>query len=241
MDKSKEKLDIRMLALIIGNKDVKKAAEILQSHHAPIQYVCTGEGTASSEIMEYLGLGITEKAIVTGFVAKHLVSELFESLNHGLSLHKPNKGIAFTFPITGGSSFIMRLINEETKQLIMEHLERSANQVTNEAAHSLLLITINQGYSEEVMSAAKAAGATGGTIVRARRVGLEEPLKRWGVSIQPEKEMIYILTDQEKKHAIMKAIGDHCGIHTDAQGIVVSIPVDEVTGMTPQTSHDQNI
>lgn len=49
-----------------------------------------------------------------------------------------------------------------------------------EAKHSLLMVTINQGYSEEVMVAATAAGAAGGTVVHARRLDSQETLKNGG-------------------------------------------------------------
>lgn len=103
--------------------------------------------------------------------------------------------------------------------------------MTIEITHSFLMVTINQGYSEEVMAAAREAGAAGGTVLHARRLGSEEPIKRWGISIQPEKEIIFILTEQEKKHEIMKVIGEKCGLHTQAQGVIISIPVDAVTGL----------
>ena len=231
MDELRRKPEVRMLMLIIDSKDVKKATALLKNHHLPVQYVCSGEGTASSEILDYLGLGMTSKAILTGAVEKRNIPELFGALERDLDLRKPNKGIAFTFPVSGASLFIMKLLTEEAQQQIMEHLERSEHQVMKEATNSLLLVMINQGYSEEVMNAARKAGAIGGTVVRARRLGSQEPLQRWGLHVQEEKEMIYILTTQENKTAIMKAIGENCGMHTEAQGVVLSIPVDAVAGL----------
>jgi len=93
------------------------------------------------------------------------------------------------------------------------------------------MVTINQGYSDELMAAAKGAGAMGGTVLHARRVGSDEPLKRWGISIQEEKEIVFILTTKDKKKEIMKAICDNCGLNTEMQGMVTAIPVDAVAGL----------
>ena len=41
----------------------------------------------------------------------------------------------------------------------------------NEVSHALIVATVNRGYSAEVMSAAKEAGAGGGTVVHSRQIG----------------------------------------------------------------------
>lgn len=235
------KPQIRMMVLIVGQKETKKAIAILEARKMPIQFLFNGEGTASSEILEYLGLGISEKAILMSIVTKERAEEVLTALDRGLQLSKPNGGIAFTFPISGGSASVVKLLDAELRQRITEHLERSANQMIQESKNSLLLVVINQGYSEEVMAAARKAGAMGGTVVRARRLGTDEPMKKWGVTIQEEKEMIYILAHQSKKTAIMQSIGEQCGLHTEARGIVISIPVDAVAGINGDVALPRDI
>ena len=75
------------------------------------------------------------------------------------------------------------------------------------------------------------AGAAGGTVLHSRRVGAEEALSQWGFSLQEEKEAVMILTRAESKLAIMQAICDSCGLQSEAQGIVLSLPVDRVVGL----------
>ena len=89
----------------------------------------------------------------------------------------------------------------------------------------------DRGYSEEVMEAARSAGAGGGTVVHSRRIGNKEAMCFWGMSIQEEKEMLFIVAENESKLKIMQAIGDKCGMHSDAKGIVLSLPIDTVIGM----------
>lgn len=222
--------NLRLLTLIVAQNDVGKAAQIIEKHYVPVQYLCIGQGTATSEMMDYLGLGISEKRILISVVSDNQAGNIFEELKLELKLNKPNQGVAFTLPISGSSLLVMKLFNEEIQKKILAHIEKENEEMPSAEAYNLLIVTINQGYSEEVMAAAKLGGATGGTVIHARRLGADEPMKRWGISIQPEKELIYILAEHEKKQSIMKMIGEHCGIHSKAQGMVISIPVDAVIG-----------
>ena len=56
-----------------------------------------------------------------------------------------------------------------------------------ENEYQIIVALVNQGYSEEVMAAARPAGAAGGTVLHSRRVGAEEALSQWGFSLQEGK------------------------------------------------------
>ncbi len=59
-----------------------------------------------------------------------------------------------------------------------------------EQRSSLILATVNQGFTDEVMDTARKAGARGGTIIRGRWVGEESFQQLSGVARQAEKEII---------------------------------------------------
>ena len=233
MSGASERAELSMMALITEHKGCEKASAILEENGVPVQYVCRGEGTASNELMDFLGLGRTEKAILMSVIPKNKTQELFGLFYEGLKLKKPGRGIAFTLPVTGVSSLIVKMFSEEMLQAAAEQAERGENQMNGnpEAGHVFLMAIINQGYSEEVMDAARGAGARGGTVIHARGLAPEEILKKWGISVQPEKEIVLILAERDKKQAIMKAIGENCGTQTKARGIVISLPVDAVAGL----------
>ena len=104
--------------------------------------------------------------------------------------------------------------------------------MANEFSHDLILSIVNQGYSDELMNTARAAGATGGTIINARGQAHEGAVKFFGVSVQDEKEIVIILTSREKKVPIMRAICEAHGMNSKSQGIVFSLPVDDVLGLS---------
>jgi nitrogen regulatory protein PII len=102
----------------------------------------------------------------------------------------------------------------------------------SEIKNDLIISIINQGYSDEFMATAKEAGATGGTVLSARGLAHEGAIKFFGVSVQDEKEIIIILTSREKKVPIMQAISRAHGMDSKAEGIVFSLPVDNVMGLS---------
>ena len=97
-----------------------------------------------------------------------------------------------------------------------------------------LTVVSNHGHSEEVMEAARAEGAGGGTVIHAKGTGLERAEKFLGVSIADEKELILIVTKTESKNAIMKSIMDHAGLASKARSVVFSLPVTDTAGLRLQ-------
>lgn len=91
----------------------------------------------------------------------------------------------------------------------------------------LILVTVNQGYTEDVMDTARAAGARGGAVVRARWAGVDELQKISGSALQAEKEVLAIMAHNEERNAIMEAIDREHGTRSPAQGTVISLPIDD--------------
>ena len=104
--------------------------------------------------------------------------------------------------------------------------------MAEEGRDSCMIISIvNQGLSDEVMKAARPAGATGGTVFHSRRLGNETATKLLGISIQEEREVVMILARNSRKKEIMEAINKHCGIDSECNGIVFSVPIADIEGM----------
>ncbi|MCH5279277.1 MAG: P-II family nitrogen regulator [Christensenellaceae bacterium] len=97
--------------------------------------------------------------------------------------------------------------------------------------YDLIIIIVNRGFADEVMTAAKSAGAFGGTVMNARGTGTNEQQKFFGALIQPEKELVMILTEREKRNAMMEAISRDAGLSKEGMGICFSLPVDGVAGI----------
>lgn len=103
--------------------------------------------------------------------------------------------------------------------------------MAEEKKMELIITVVNRGFSDEVMDAARAAGAGGGTILYGRGTAAAGAQKFFGITIEPEKEVLMILTTSTQRSAIMKAIGQAAGLTTDGKGMSFSVPVDEAVGL----------
>jgi nitrogen regulatory protein PII len=101
----------------------------------------------------------------------------------------------------------------------------------SDTKNDLIISIVNHGYSDEFMTTAREAGATGGTVLNARGLAHQGPVKFFGVFVQDEREIIIILTNREKKTPIMQAVSQAYGITTKAGGLIFSVPVDHVMGL----------
>ena len=64
----------------------------------------------------------------------------------------------------------------------------------------LVVAIVNHGFEDEVMTAARAAGARGGTVFNARgTANSDDEVKFLGITLHPNKEIIFILTEQKTK------------------------------------------
>ena len=95
----------------------------------------------------------------------------------------------------------------------------------------LIVCVVNAGFSQDVMEAARAAGARGGTILRGRGSANPEAEEFFNISIQPDKEIVLILTESGAKDDLICAIYQESGLSKEGQGIAFSLPVERSTTM----------
>lgn len=225
-----KKASFRMLFLVATPKLVSKAVGMFKEGNVPTQYVFHAQGTASSEVMDMLGLDGVDKNILLSMMPKLFADEMLKKLRKKLHLGMPNTGIAFTVAMSGGSGHIMQLMEKMEPEENEKPRERNEADMTDNE-YSMIMAIVNQGFSEDVMNAARPKGASGGTVFHSRRVGNEQAMKFWKISVQEEREVVIILAGKEDKLAIMQEIGKQCGMQSKAQGIVMSLPVDNVVGL----------
>ena len=99
-----------------------------------------------------------------------------------------------------------------------------------EHSHEMIICIVNNGFSDAVMDAARAAGARGGTVMSDRGTAGKEAEKLFNISIQPEKELVMILVGHEIRDGVLHALYTAAGLGTPAQGIAFALPVDAVAG-----------
>lgn len=214
--------DIKLVWLVCDRARSKEVQKILGDQQIFFNLVTYGHGTATSKVLKYLGIGDSEKAI-SCYVAPGEVSEnICQLLCEKLQLEKPGHGIMFMANLKQVCYHIPVSFDNE---------ENGENVMAKQDGYNLIMTISNRGYSDEVMDAARAAGANGGTIVHARGGGSAGMEKFFGLTIAPDKEMILIVAKEEDTTIIMEGIAAENGPESEAACVSFAIPVSHVNGI----------
>ena len=214
------------LVTITDRRSTDAFLALYESYGVRVSLRTVGAGTAVQEMLATLGLEKSEKAVLFAIITADTWPKIQKALRRQMRIDVPGTGIAFIIPVSsmGGKRALQFLTEHQT----FTRMEESTLKDTH---YELLLVIANQGFTDKVMDAARAAGATGGTAVHAKGTGTELAKKFFGVSLAAEKELIFILSAVETRKPIMKAIMEKAGMQTDAQALAFSLPVTDLAGL----------
>ena len=180
-------------------------------------------GTAPAEQLSVLGLGETEKSIVSGVAGPQQLKAIFLAARRQLMIDIPGNGIMMAVPLKS-------VAGGRTLQYLTDN-PMTGGRPDMHFSHELIIVILNEGYADDVMDAARSAGATGGTVLHAKGTGASRDRSFFGVNIADEKDMIYIVAYSDEKAAVMKAISEQTGPGTKAGAICFSLPISAVAGL----------
>lgn len=225
-------IEHRILLLITRMEDEKRINRILEKMRLPIYYQFQGNGTANSEILSLCGLRGTKRLITISILPHSLIKDTFSEMSNNLLLEHKGRGIAVTIPVTGMQDVIRKILEERNDYTNPKKERGEAVEMSDkETAYSMILVAANYGYSDEIINAARKAGAKGGTVIKGRRRGSENVMQYLGVTMQEEQEFTMIVVPRNQKSDVMVEISRVCGLKTDAHGVVLSIPVEDILGI----------
>lgn len=220
--------DMEAIKLIISIVERGKGGALIKVYRSNQIYLhiqCNGRGTATSEIMDILGLGSTEKDVIISYASETSVDLLLHNLNNDLRKSVDTSGIVFSLPLTGINQLIAAALNY---QPINGKKGSEAEAMKAPEEHSLILVVCNRGCSEAVMDTAKKNGARGGTVVKARWTGMETLEESYDLNLQSEREIIAIVIDAELRNNVMAALNEEHGLMKDSQAVISSLSIDQM-------------
>ena len=217
---------MKLMLTIVSRGDGLALSKLYAQNGVKLHLQIAADGTASSELMDLLGLTHRERDLLVGFGDAAAVDALLNRLDDddGYRGILRVRGIALSVPMTAVSHFLASALAVPAGSIA----EGGAHHMSNEKEYSLILVTVNQGGTDRVMQTACAAGATGGTVIRGRWVGAQRLEQFHGVSLQDEKEAVLIACARDKRNDIMDAITQNHGAHTDEQALLCALPVDRL-------------
>ena len=221
--------ELYMMVTITNRKYMSKFAALYRENQIEVGTVSLGMGTASSSILDYMGLEDDEKSICFHFVTEATWKKVKKGLQNQLRIDVPGTGIAFTIPMSsiGGKRELGFLIQGQ-------EFVREEEGTLKETKHELIVAIANYGYNTQV------SGATGGTVLHGKGVGMKRAEQFLGVSLVSEKEVIFIVAKSEQKNAIMSAIMEKAGLTSKAGTIVFSLPVTSTAGLRILEDEEEN-
>ena len=222
--------NLYLFITIINKADAEEFSEFYLRENASPIYSTLCDGTANSEMLNILGFEKSEKILMQSIVTDGQVKQLKVKLTYDMDIDLPNRGIALAVPLSSiASKALFEKIQShgsvtDGEEKIQFNDERKLNM-------ELIVSICPKGNSADVMKSARAAGATGGTIIKAKGTAREGLDTFFGMSISDEKEIIYIVAKKEKRNGIMQAIAAHnCG-DENHHPIAFSLPVSDVAGL----------
>lgn len=209
---------LEMLVVIVEHNKASKVLHLADEKGVTASVAMLGRGTASRTIFDYLGLNDKKKAVLMLFGKTEEITDLADYLVEKLEMDKPNHGIAYI-----ESAF--NVFGTEDNANGSENIKRGENM------YNAIYTIVEKGNADDVIEAAQKAGSRGGTVIHARGSGSEEARKVFNMLIEPEKEIVLIISEEAKTKDIVESIRKETGIEEQGKGIIFVTRVEQTYGL----------
>lgn len=209
---------LEMLVVIVEHNKASKVLHLADEKGVTASVAMLGRGTASRTIFDYLGLNDKKKAVLMLFGKTEEIMDLADYLVEKLEMNKPNHGIAYI-----ESAF--NVFGTEDNANGSENIKRGENM------YNAIYTIVEKGNADDVIEAAEKAGSRGGTVMHARGSGSEEARKVFNMLIEPEKEIVLIISEEAKTKDIVESIRKETGIEEQGKGIIFITNVEQTYGL----------
>lgn len=209
---------LEMLVVIVEHNKASKVLHLADEKGVTASVAMLGRGTASRTIFDYLGLNDKKKAVLMLFGKTEEIIDLADYLVEKLEMDKPNHGIAYI-----ESAF--NVFGTEDNANGSENIKRGENM------YNAIYTIVEKGNADDVIEAAQKAGSRGGTVMHARGSGSEEARKVFNMLIEPEKEIVLIISEEAKTKDIVESIRKETQIEEEGKGIIFITNVAQTYGL----------
>jgi nitrogen regulatory protein PII len=189
----------KLLIGMLGRRKGEQFVAVVKASGARGGTITHGRAVADNKILQALLLADVQQDIV--FVLMHdEAPAVIEGVCKACrELPKKLGGIAI---VLDASSMSIRPSNTTATA----NSAGNARSDIMESGYILLTVIVNTGNADDVMAAARKAGARGGTILTARGTGTEEDVKFFGITLVPEKEILLIVVAKDSVESILAAV-----------------------------------
>lgn len=213
--------DVFIIVVIVDKGKGSRVLKICKQTGIGGGTIFLGEGTVGRSMMTWLDIPTVRREIVLMAATGIQAEAAGKTLNDTMKLYKPNHGILFKMALHElfGSSSCSK--GEKVKGDI-----RMRDNV-----HQAVFVIVDRGNAETVIEAAEQAGARGATIINARGAGMHETSKLFAMVVEPEKEIVLLITDKQRTESITTSIRSSIGLDQPGKGIMFVVDVAETIGL----------
>ena len=208
---------------ICNPREVDVLADICSELELPLNVILRGRGTAVKSMLDILGIESNEKRVVLSAANSQKTEQLIKEQKRRMFIGVPGHGIAVAVPIKSVGGV-------KTLEFLGGNKQDAKYEPELNYLYELIVVISNEGRTDMVMNAARAAGATGGTVLHGKGTGGEREEMFFNVSIVHEKEVVLIVSKASQKKEIMRSILEKAGPATEAGSVVFSLPISDVAG-----------
>lgn len=220
MSSNNKAADLELVCIIVNFGLGSKIMQTAKKHGISGGTVLLGKGTINSRLLKMLAITDVRKEIILLGSDKATANQALEKLDEKFKFTKQNHGIAFTTSINqiyGARSFKSDRMLE-------------SGGAVNKMYHAITVI-VEKGNAEDVIEAATEAGSKGGTIINARGSGIHETSKVFSMNIEPEKEIVLILSEKDSTDSIVSSIRKKLNIDDPGNGIIFVKDINDTYGL----------
>lgn len=107
---------LKLLFTVVNRQKAEFYMDLLQSFDINMQLAMTAQGTANTEMLNYLGIIDSEKVVIISVIRDDKVKPALKMLEEKFDTIKNGKGIAYTVPMTStvGVAIYQFLCNNRT-------------------------------------------------------------------------------------------------------------------------------
>lgn len=213
-----------MVLLSIVERDKgKKLIEELEKNKVKVNFQTVGFGTAPTEMMDIFGIGTNDKDIIISLGDRGIIENMMANFGTIFSSHSKYGGLMIILKVSAANRILTEILHFNND----ENAEKGDGAMKNEYHNNLIIISVNEGYSDDVMQVARKAGATGGTVIKGRLAEIEHFVEMGKTNLDGEREILCILAPLNTSKQIMNDVNKQFGITSDANGILFAISTEK--------------
>ena len=211
----------KLLLCLVGRGRGEQLVAVSKAAGARGGTIVLARSVGDNPILQALSLADVAQDMVMTLMGKESDAVLKAIKEAAAASPRKLGGLAALMDVRG---MLVRNATEEQRQ---QSLQDCAGVNSMESGYELISIIVNSGYADDVMAAARKAGASGGTIINGRGTGTEEDVKFFGISLVPEKEILLIVASRDKVRGILDAVNTVPNLCKPGGGIVFNLNVEE--------------